>query len=447
MARHLCRATATFACALSAWIAAIPAAQASAFDVLGVGPIGIAEAGARAARVTDGTAAFFNPAGLGAGQGIHIELAPQAGFSGLSVQGRGVDLADPFGVVAVADATVPLKGLLEDRLRVGVALHIPPTALHLLIQSPSEPQYPYFLNRTQRLVVAPSAALKLASFLSIGAAVDVLGGVQGPADVRPGASGAPEPRISVDATTQAAAHIGVRVDIAERFHLAAVYRQEFAVPIAVQTKALIGGISLDADVQIHQALFDPHTFVLAAAVDVDRLEIEVDAAYAIWSAYKGPALDVRAELPGALLTSETSQNLFHDVPSVRAAGSYGLDVGRRSEIVLHAGTGFEPSILSGAPQSSTNFVDGPKVFGGLGASLALRDGVPRTLRFALGLGVTGVLPTTIEKRACTSVPCPAGTVAGPDASDPSKGITDPGYPKLTSGGALWAGSIGVGVDL
>jgi len=187
--------------------------------------------------------------------------------------------------------------------------------------------------------------------------------------------------------------------------------------------------------------------VLAAAVDVDRLELELDASYAVWSAYKGPALGVRAELPGALLTSETSQNLFHDVPSVRAAASYAIDVGRRSEVVLRAGIGFEPSILSGAPQGFTNFVDGPKILGGLGASLALRGVLPRTLRIAAGLGVTGVLATSLEKRACTALPCPEGTVAGPSAADPSKGITDPGYPTLTAGGALWAGSLGIGVDL
>lgn len=444
--RH--EATAIGAAAALACLCGAPGVRAGAFDVLGGGPTGIAEANARAARATDGMAAFFNPAGLAAGQGIHVEIAPMLGISGLSAQGASAPLTDPFGIVLAADATVPLTGLFEDRIRVGIALHIPPTAaLRLLIERPDTPQYPYFLNRTQRLVVDPAIGVRLAQFLSIGAGVDVLGGVQGPADVRPGASGAPEPRISVDATTQAAAHVGVRVDLGDRIHLAAVYRQEFGIPIQIATKAQVGGITLDADVDIRQALFDPHTFVLAAAVDVDRLELELDASYAVWSAYKGPALGVRAELPGALLTSETSQGLFHDVPSVRAAASYGVDVGRRSEVVLHAGLGFEPSILSGAPQGPTNFVDGPKVFGGLGASLALRDVLPRTVRLAAGLGVTGVLPETLTKRACTALPCPAGTVAGPDAAAPSKGITDPGYPSLKSGGALWSASIGIGVDL
>lgn len=434
--------------ALVAGVCAAGPAFAGAFDVLGAGPTGIAEAGARVARATDGTAAFFNPAGLGAGQGIHVEIAPMLGISSLSVQGRTEALDDPFGVLLAADATVPLKGFLEDRIRVGIALYVPPSsALHLLIEPPSHPQFPYFHNRTQRLVIDPAIGIRLPQGISIGGGLDVLGGVEGPADVRPGASGAPEPRISVDATTQVAAHVGVRLDLGDRVHLAAAYRQEFGVPIQIATRSEIGGISLDAAVQIRQALFDPHTFVIGAAFDIDRLELELDASYSVWSAYKGPALGVRAELPGALLTSEESQGLFHDVAAIRAAASYGIDVGRRSEIVLRAGLGFEPSVLSGAPQSFTNYVDGPKLFGGLGGSLALRDVLPKTLRIALGLGVTGVLPDTIEKHACQATPCPPGTVAGPSADDPSKGITDPGYPRLTSGGALWSGSLGIGVDL
>lgn len=435
----------------AAWIACSCAAgptSAGAFDVIGAGPVGVAEAGARAARATDASAAFYNPAGLGMGYGIHVDVAPTVGISSLGVQGKGAELADPFGFFLAGDATVPLTGLLEDRVRVAIALYVPPTtALHLLIDPPDQPQYPYFRNRTQRLVVDPAIGIRVAQWLSIGVGADVLGGVEGPADVRPGASGAPEPRISVDATTQVAAHVGVRVDIGERVHLGAVYRQEFGVPIHITTRAEIGGIDLDADVRIQKALFDPHTFVLGAAFDVDRLELELDASYSVWSAYEGPALGVRAELPGALLTSEETSGLFRDVASIRGAASYGVDVGRRSEIVLHAGTGFEPSVLSGAPQGASNFVDGPKIFGGLGASLALRDVLPRTVRLALGLGVTGVLPETIEKKACAKIPCPPGTVAGPDADDPSKGITDPGYPRLTSGGALWSGSLGIGVDL
>lgn len=441
------RRMAAAAIALAGLVRASPA-RAGAFEVAGAGPVGVAEAGARVARASDGTAAFFNPAGLGMGRGVGIDIAVQASLSGLSLQGRTAPVEDPFGFVISADGTVPLGGFLEDRIRVGIALFVPPSsALHLLVAPPDEPQLPYFANRTQRLVVQPALAIRLARPVSIGAGVNVLGGVQGPADVRPGASGAPEPRLSVDATTQVALHAGLRVDLSERVHLGAAYRQEFSVPIYITTKADIGGISLSSDADLRHALFDPHTFVIGAAFDVDRLGLEIDASYSVWSAYDGPVLGVRAELPGAVLTSEERRSLFRDVVALRGAASYGIDVGRSSEVVLSAGAGFEPSILTTARQGTTSFADGPKVFGGLGASLALRDVLPRTVRIAAGVGVTGLLDQTLEKRACSAVPCRPGTVAGPDPQSPAQGIDNPGFPRIQSGGALWTGSLGVGVDL
>lgn len=423
-------------------------ARAGAFEVVGVGPQGIAEAGARVARATDGSAAFFNPAGLAMGRGVHVDFAGAIAGSMLTVQGNTQPIADPFGFVLLADATLPFAGVLKDRFRVGIALYIPPEgAVHLLVTPPDEPQFPYFANRTQRLVVQPALAARIAPWLSIGAGLNLLGGVAGPADVRAGASGAPEPRIAIDATRQIALHAGARVDLDEHVHLGATYRQQFSVPVLVQTRADIGGIGLTADVDLQQALFDPHTFLLGAAFDVGRLEAEVDIAYSVWSAFEGPALGIRAELPGALLASEPRPRLFRDVVTVRAAASYGFDVGRSSELLLHAGTGFEPSILTGAPQGTVNYADGPKVFGGLGASFALRGVLPKTLRFSAGVGGTFALPETREKAACVAVPCPAGTVAGPDPGQPSEGIQNPGYPRLSSGGALWTGSLGVGVDL
>lgn len=439
---------------LAAWLAAAvglahPAeARAGAFEVAGAGPTGVAEVGARAARADDGTAAFYNPAGLAMGSGVRLDVAPLVLVSALSLQGREAPVEDPFGVVLAADATVPFTGLLKDRLRAGAALYLPPSnAIHLVVPPPDQPQMPYFANRTQRLVAMVALALRIARPVSIGVGANVLGGVQGPVDVRPGASGTPEPRLSVDATTQAALHAGARVDLTDRVHLAAAYRQQFSVPILITTVAEIGGITLASDADVRHALFDPHTFVLGAAFDAGRAELEMDISYSVWSAYDGPALGVRAELPGALLTSEPRRALFRDVVAVRGAASYAIDVGRRSGIVLRAGAGFEPPILATAPQGLTNFADGPKLFGGAGASLSLRDVLPLPVRIGAGLGVTGVLESAVEKRACLRVPCPAGTVAGPDPSAPSEGIVDPGFPVLRSGGALFTASFGVGVDL
>ena len=63
-------------------------AEASAVEVHGFGPAGVAEVNARCARADDGTATFYNPGGLGLGRGYHVEVSPQLGASALSAQGQ-----------------------------------------------------------------------------------------------------------------------------------------------------------------------------------------------------------------------------------------------------------------------------------------------------------------------------------------------------------------------
>jgi len=84
---------ASSALTLAACLAAAPAARASAFEVHGLGPAGVAEVGARAARADDGSSAFYNPGGLAFGRGARVDLAPTLGVSALAAQGRTLPLA------------------------------------------------------------------------------------------------------------------------------------------------------------------------------------------------------------------------------------------------------------------------------------------------------------------------------------------------------------------
>ena len=109
------------------WVALSGEARAGAFEVLGFGPVGVAEINARAARAEDGSAAFYNPGGLAFGRGVSIEIAPTLGISGLSAQGRSLVLSDPFGIAIGLAVTVPLEGALRDRIRLGFAGYLRPT--------------------------------------------------------------------------------------------------------------------------------------------------------------------------------------------------------------------------------------------------------------------------------------------------------------------------------
>lgn len=424
-------------------------ARAGAFEVLGFGPAGVAEVNARAARAEDGTAAFYNPGGLAFGRGSSIEIAPTLGLSALSAQGRSLGLEDPLGVAIAFAVTVPFEGFLKDRIRVGFSGYVLPGGLlHLVARSAETPFFPYYDNRTQRLAVVPALAVRITERLGIGVGVDVLGGVSGPAVVQPGASGATESRLDLEARTRAAVHAGVRFDLSSRARVALAFRQRFAAPARVTTTAEIAGIPLAVSVGTESALFDPMALVLASSFELGRAAIEIDATWSAWSAYEGPFAGVRASLPGLDIASELPAGIARDVVSLRAAASYRIAIGAGAELTLRAGAGAEPTMLEGQPQGRTNLLDGDKILGGLGATLALHDVLAvRTIRAGVGLGTQVVLASSSSKRACAALPCPADTVAGPDATNPSVGIENPGFPRLEGGGAFWAGSLGVGVDL
>lgn len=436
-------------CALAAALAlCVGAARASTFDVLGFGPAGVAEVNARAARADDGTASFYNPGGLGLGSGYRVELSWQLGISSLEVQGQTRDLDAPFGVAIAFDATVPFEGPLADRVRVGFGGYfLPDAALRLITRRGDEPFFPYYDNRTQRLIAIPTLAVKILPNLAVGAGMNLLAGVSGPADVRPGASGALESRIDEEATTVAAANVGLRFDPAPGVRLALVYRQRFAVQTDVRTTAEVGGVPLRVDVDARQALYDPDTFVLGTSFDLGRATVELDASYALWSSYDGPFLLLDAELPGVAISTEVPEGLFRDVVGVRGAFDYRFAVGGRSDLVLRLGAGLETSMLNGSRQGRTNLVDGHKLLFGTGATVVLRDVLPKVLFIGLGANAQVVGDYTQDKVACVAQPCPASTVVGPNGADPSANIDNPGYPTLSGSGVFWATSLGVGVEL
>jgi hypothetical protein len=423
-------------------------ARADAFTVFGFGPAAVAEANARTARADDGTAAHLNPGGLALGRGSRLELGGIGQVSALSAGGRHRGVDDPVGVTLAIDADVPLEGPLEGVLRVGLGMHALPTrVMHVALRDETTPQLPYYDNRTQRLVMLPAIAARLAPWLGIGAAFDSLAGLAGSADLRPGASRVPEPRTDEAITTRVRPILGVRVDPLDRLHLGLTWRGAFRAPVTTETRAEIAGVPLYVHASENAALFDPAQITLGAAWDLSpRATVEVDVSYAKWSSYPGPGFSVTATLPGLYAPAPEQPALYRDVWSVRAGGSQRLALGRH-DLVLRAGGGYEPSMMTDALQGATNLVDASKIVASAGVTVALRGLLSSPLRIGLG-AQAHVLPTrSTDKVACSALPCAADTVVGNDPAHPSANIADPGYPRLSGGGAIVAVALSLGVDL
>jgi hypothetical protein len=435
-------ALASTACASWAW--------ASAFEVLGFGPEGVAEVSARAARVRDGTAAFYNPGGLAFGSGYGLRLAGTGAFSMLDAQSARQAIADPVGASIASDLDVPLEGPLHGKIRVGLGLYaLPNKLLRLRTRETTAPFFPYYDNRTQRLTAIPALAVRPIEPLGVGVGLNLLGGVAGPVDVREGQSRALESRLEQEVATVASLVAGAQLEATRRLRFGLAYRQRFGIPLRITTTANVAGVPLAVNVTATDALFDPSVVVLAASFEpAEGLGFELDASWHHWSSWSGPLLEVEATVSALALSSHPPQGLFQDAWAGRAAGWWRVSRTATREIDVHAGAGLESSMLrSDVQQGRSNMVDGAKLLLGAGASVAFEGLVGRRLRLGLGVQAQRVSPFSQAKVACTRVPCPPDTVVGPDTANPTQGITNPGYPALTSGGVLFVGSVGVGVEL
>lgn len=440
----------SFSSGLAFVVSASGVARASGFDLFGVHPEGMAEASARAAAAEDGSACFYNPGGLSLGKGYRVDLSANGVASWLDVQGERVGIDEPFGGTLTVAADVPFEGPLENRVRVGLAMYgLADRMMRLRVRSPSTPFFPYYDNRSQRLVVIPALSVRVAKGVGLGVGVNALAGVQGPIDVREGQSRTLESRVVQEAGTVARWIVGVRFDPSDGVRIGVAFRQSFGVPLSIATTADVAGVPLSVDVSAAEALFDPATVVLGARfAPFDAAAFELDVAYHRWSAWEGPLLGIDTTVSALSLSSKPSERMFRDSVSVRSAAAWTVDRDVARETTLHVGAGYETSMLDDTiRQGRTNLVDGTKVILGAGVSVRFAEAVGRGLRVGLGVQLHHVGQFRQDKVACTQVPCPAGTVVGPDTAYPSADIDDPGYPTLAGGGQVLAGAVGVGVDL
>ncbi len=406
--------------------------------------------GARAARADDGTASFYNPGGLALGHGYHVEVGALYALSELEAQGHAIDLSDPAGATLAVDGDVPFTGPLAGVLRFGYGGYVLPDKLmHLGTPARTEPVYPYYEDRSQRLVVLPALGVRLADWLGIGAAANFFAGVSGPSQVTHGPGNLLQTRIDQEARSTVSAIVGIQARASGSLRLGLVYHQQFASPNLTRTESDVGGVPLVVNVDMKQAFFTPDTFVLAASSKpARRMDLELDVAYERWSAYRGPSMTADATLPGVSLRSRAMPELWRDIWSLRAGASYRFTVGTKHDLFLDAGAGFEPSVQKSAQQGETNLLDGNKLLVGLGGSLVLHDVLPNTLHIGLGIQMQSVKSYSQTKRVCAARgQCRPDQVWGTDPNNPSTGITNPGYPKLEGSGSVWAFAASLGVDL
>jgi long-chain fatty acid transport protein len=410
------------------------------------------------ASATDFSAAFYNPAGLARSETVELGVGRLGFGSGLTIRGRPSPIADPTAVLVGARLPIPLGGVLERRLYLGLALSVPPTSAgRILARDPDEPFFPLYDNRTQRLVIVPALGVRLTDRLSLGIGVNYLAGLAGAVQGTTGASRAIEPRVDEGLPATAAVHAGVRWDPRPWLSVGAAFRQRFSVPFTDAADVIVAGQPISVSVK-SSGLYTPDELALGATVRPrPGTSVGLDVTWQRWSAWQGPYVHVTSTLPLAGdLVGELPKVPFSDIVTVHLGVEHLAYRGRAAELRLRGGYGYDPSPIPATQAGVTNLMDGPKHILGLGAGLRLTPRwlpLPVTLDAHVGLHV-------VESRTYTKHVFAAGETQDPfrglrdevkdAASDPaSRGvqISNPGYPSISGGGTVWSASVMLGVEL
>jgi hypothetical protein len=425
-------------------------ASANPLDIVGLTSRRAAQADAGVAEVDDASAIYYDPAGLAAGMPRAEVLV---GFVGaharLKINDAHAHLADPWGFQLAARTPLPLEGVLDHRIVVGIALHVlPHDVVDIVAPAPDQPYYNYF-DRMARLVVMPGAAVALPHGVTVGVAVNILAGLSGSLAANDGATRAIDSRVDEQVGTIARVVAGAQWKVTDRWRVGATYRQRFEVPFGTAATTVVGGEPIDLDIRASE-LFTPHEVVAGVAHEMRRVRVALDGQWSKWSDYKGPYVQVDSVLPLAgSVPGAQPKVAFKDtfaarlgVESVRAESSPGL--------IVRAGAAFETSAVPASQPGQSNLLDGNHVTVALGAGWQF----PRALaghdvRVDAHASMIYVTPRTITKALYDGHGDynPDTSLRDEDPDTAGLQISNPGYPGLKSGGEIFAGGVTIEVGL
>lgn len=427
-------------------------ASANPAEVFGFGSQNAGRGGAVSTTVSDFAATYYNPAGLAfGGPGKQVTVGVIGAVSNLSIHDQRVGLSEPLGFVVGMRTPAPLGGPLADRLHIGLGLYaLPGTVVQIRARLPDEPFYPYYDNRTQRVVVLPGAAVKITDDLAVGVAVNVLATLQGRVTAAEGATRALEAHVDEEIPSVARINAGARYRLPTEVPVtvALAYRQAFSIPFATIAETMVAGEPINLDIAA-QGLYTPTQVVAGAAYRGARAEVAVDLTWANWSAYPGPYVEVKSELPlVGPLAGVLPEVPFEDTFGARIGGE--LRLGADQALSLRAGYGFETSAVPAQQSGVTNLLDGYKNTVSLGFGARFRRLLgEHDVRFDVHAQGQLVARRQLDKRIAGAGDDydPFDALRDEIEDDPQAPetlgaqISNPGYPNLRSGGEVYSAGL------
>jgi len=424
-------------------------ATGSPVEVFDFGSKHAAQVGAVSSTVDDFSAGYYNPGGIAFREGKSFSFGLLASNASLKINERSVGIDQPFGLAIGGTIPAPFGGVLKDRLFFGLGLYLLPSiAVQVRARFPQEPFYPYYDNRTQRIVILPTLGIKILPNLSFGIGINFLGSLIGSVDAMEGSTRALEASVDQTISSLARVNAGVKWRFTKNIDFSFVFRQDFSIPFKTISKTMVAGEPININIEA-SGLFTPMTFVIGSNWHNRKISISGDLTWARWSQYPGPFVFVEGELPlvGGL-KGDFPVVPYSDTLSLRI-GSEGVISGTPTVdgIWLRGGYKYETSPIPSVQSGTTNLLDGPKhILGsGIGFDLPEFSGYKPRLDFHCQLQFISkrvmkkVLYNDSEEfNSFTSLRDEVRDTAG-DPSSAGIQISNPGFPEIRSGGYVISG--------
>jgi long-chain fatty acid transport protein len=402
-------------------------AEAQAADTFGFGARSASLAGAVTADVRDGSANYYNPAGLAAPRDVVIDLGYFRAFGDFEINGYDSGI-DPISGLTVA-AIVP--GRIGDfGFAFGVGVHLPDGRVSRSRTLPrQQPRWEFYDNRPHRALLSANLAIRPFDWLRIGGGISfqarsdndlrLRGGIDA---TSPDTETRLEHEIVATLSTIRYPQVGVQVDPHPRVSVGLVYRHQVAIgnDLAASVDGAITGFGtpIDAILALETAainVYVPRQVSLGVSVrPFDFLWVGAELTWVDWSDYQSAigASDVtlRIDVPPEL------ESLI-DVPDSIASTRF-IDAELRDRFVPRFGveavpfesdavrvTGRIGYLYENTPvpeqRALTNLIDNDRHAFSLGAGVALTDLEP-TLPGTLSLDVHvqySVLPERLTRKS------------------------------------------------
>ena len=378
--------------AAAALCAAPGAAQASLPEMFGLGARTGAMAGTGAAFATGFDAAYANPAGLwesgrrlsigGVYGGYRVQMSDPA--SGAN-KDHPIDATG--GLLLGGSFTLPLGGVLRDRIGAALALYTPGGLINRAHDPfPDEPRAPLLDGRTQVVSVLVGAGIRLPAGFSIGGGALALAALVGTITIMPDGSGRITSISEEQLTVDFAPLAGARWQgLSDRLSIGLVFRGVSRSSYRLMVSTKLGDalpIMLPTILFAGSAQYDPLQVGLEVAVrPLPRLLLAAQGTWKRWSGYEYPVL------PATMNAAPLPVPGFHDtvVPRIAAEGTVAAPSWGRW--VVRAGYLFEWSPAPDPPAPAPTEISRPS---------NLYDADRHVLTAGVGLQLQGRLPLSFD---------------------------------------------------